>query len=277
MRPIPVCLTVRNDIKNIEACLESLMKQDYPHKLFVHDANSNDGTFEVIQKFKPYKIFRSKTNISRGRNITLKEARKLKTKYVVIVNSDVVLPKHWIKNAVRTLDKLPECGALGSYQLPPKNFWERIVYYITSYSMISDFTKNMTEYSNIACEAACFKSEVFEKTGLFNENLIWTEDTELSHRIRKHGYKIYYAKILAIRHHFKSNLVAYAKQQFQYGRGWKEWKKLNFTDFPLPQRLFHLILNPWKAGFKEKNVLLPFLIYFYGCVKVVSNLLGRLS
>jgi GT2 family glycosyltransferase len=277
MQPIPVCLTVRNDIKNIEACLESLKKQNYPYKLIAHDANSNDGTFEVIQKFKPCKLFRSDTNIPKGRNITVKEALKSKPKYVAIINSDVILPNDWLRNALKNLEKLPECGALGSYQRPPKSFWERVVYYITSYSMISDFSKKLAEYANIACEAALFRSKVFHEAGFFNEELNWTEDTELSGRIRESGYKIFYSKHIAIYHKFKSNPISYFKQQFYYGKGWKEWRYYGFKTFPLWKRIFHMIFAPWNFAIKEKNPLLPFCIYFYEGLKALANVLGRIS
>lgn len=35
-----------------------------------------------------------------------------------------------------------------------------------------------------------YRKEIFEKAGLFNENLGRTEDNEMHYRIRKAGYKI---------------------------------------------------------------------------------------
>src|SRR5690554_5514788 len=50
---LSVITVVYNNVRDIERTLRSVINQDYPHiEYIVIDGGSNDGTVEVIQKYK---------------------------------------------------------------------------------------------------------------------------------------------------------------------------------------------------------------------------------
>ncbi|MBU4299200.1 glycosyltransferase [Patescibacteria group bacterium] len=61
---VSVVITTKNEEKNIENCLKSILNQTYPRdkiEIIVVDNNSSDRTKEIVQTFKqstlkPYKL-----------------------------------------------------------------------------------------------------------------------------------------------------------------------------------------------------------------------------
>ena len=62
-----------------------------------------------------------------------------------------------------------------------------------------------------------YRKEVIEKVGLFNENLIRTEDNEYHYRILKEGYQICYDPHIHSYYQTRSSLRGMLKQKFQNG------------------------------------------------------------
>src|SRR5438445_5485851 len=54
---VSIIVPVRNESDTLQWCLNSLTKLDYPNKeIIVVDGNSNDGSKEIIKKFKNLKF-----------------------------------------------------------------------------------------------------------------------------------------------------------------------------------------------------------------------------
>jgi len=72
-KPLPsvsVIICAKNEEQNLSACLESLLKQEYPdYELIVVNDNSTDNTLEILNKFnKKYSHLRVKTLESKDNN-----------------------------------------------------------------------------------------------------------------------------------------------------------------------------------------------------------------
>ena len=62
-----------------------------------------------------------------------------------------------------------------------------------------------------------YKREVFEKVGLYNENLFRTEDNDISYRIRKAGYKMCFCPDIVSYQHTRSSFAKMLKQKYLNG------------------------------------------------------------
>ncbi len=90
-----VCIANYNGANVLEACLDSLFKQNFPHpiEIIVHDDASTDGSADMLKdKYPTVILLRSKTNVGFcvSNNRMLNEA---KGKYILLLNNDAVLHK----------------------------------------------------------------------------------------------------------------------------------------------------------------------------------------
>ena len=65
-----------------------------------------------------------------------------------------------------------------------------------------------------------YPKKVFDKIGLFNENLLRNQDDELNFRLTKSGGKIFFNTDIEIKYYVRANLSNLYKQYYQYGY-WK--------------------------------------------------------
>lgn len=79
--------------------------------------------------------------------------------------------------------------------------------------------------------------EVFENTGLFNENLARTEDNEMNYRIRKKGYKICFDPNIKSYQYTRNDLLKMLEQKFLNGY----WIGLTLGVCPKCISIYHLI------------------------------------
>jgi glycosyltransferase involved in cell wall biosynthesis len=279
--PIPVCITVKNDIKNIEGCLESVRNQDYPLYLIVQDAASTDGTSKVVQKYAD-RVIVEDTNISMGRNVLINFVlHNFDSEFLVFVDSDVILPREWLRTAVEICKRMDKCGGLGSFQLKPARLFDKTTYFILDIPNSENFEDPIVRYHNAPCTAVIYRTsalrDLHRKYGYyFNEDLRAGEDPELSHRLIQMGWSVYLSKHLMIRHSMKVELKSFWRQQFLYGKGLKDFSQIGFS-FDSSRRVKQLLFAPIAYGAREKDPSLFFVMCFYLAVKILANVLGRYS
>jgi len=86
-----VVIAVKNEIKYIKRCLESVFNQEFDGKyeVIVVDGMSTDGTYESLEKLQKkydFKLFKNpKINAAVGRNIGIKNSNG---KYIAFVDGD---------------------------------------------------------------------------------------------------------------------------------------------------------------------------------------------
>lgn len=84
---------------------------------------------------------------------------------------------------------------------------------------------------------AAYRREVFEKVGLFNEELLRTEDNEFHYRIRKAGYRLCYDPTIVSYQYARSDFKRMIKQK--YGNGYWIGKTLKVC--PGCISIYHLV------------------------------------
>jgi len=84
---------------------------------------------------------------------------------------------------------------------------------------------------------AAYRREVFEKVGLFNEELLRTEDNEFHYRIRKAGYRLCYDPTIVSYQYARSDFKRMIKQK--YGNGY--WIGKTLKKCPGCISIYHLV------------------------------------
>lgn len=115
---VQVLICCRNNSKIISDCLDAIKKQDYKN-LFcvVVDDNSNDNTGELVKKqykWVKYIYLEKWSGPSLARNIGIDS---FSSDYIVIIDSDVILRKDWIKVMVDFMEKNPNVAITGGKTL----------------------------------------------------------------------------------------------------------------------------------------------------------------
>ena len=106
-----------------------------------------------------------------------------------------------------------------------------------------------------------YRREVFEKTGLFNERLLRTEDNEMHYRIRQQGYQICYDPRILSYQYARSSLRRMLRQKYANGL----WIGLTLGVCPGCISLFHLVPFAFLCGIAVVSLLaalgFPLLMY----------------
>lgn len=112
---VSVVILNYNGRKFIEACVGSVLAQDYPDmEIIVVDNGSSDGSSDVIrERYPQVRLIETGRNLgfAAGNNVGIRWA---KGEYIVILNNDAELEQTCITEMKRAIDKDPAYGACAS-------------------------------------------------------------------------------------------------------------------------------------------------------------------
>ncbi len=115
---ISIVIVSWNAAKHLKKCLESLREEtrrcpELSTETIVIDNASSDGSAQIVaEEFPGFKLVRNDRNLgfARANNIGILMS---KGKYLLLINSDVVLKPDCVRNIYRYLEAYPEIGILG--------------------------------------------------------------------------------------------------------------------------------------------------------------------
>jgi glycosyltransferase involved in cell wall biosynthesis len=105
---LSIIVPALNEEKYLPKLLNSILQQDFKGKteVIIVDGNSEDRTIEVTERFKKkipnFSILSlSKRGIGYQRNMG---AKKAKYKYLLFIDADIILPKHFLNRFLRRIN-----------------------------------------------------------------------------------------------------------------------------------------------------------------------------
>lgn len=203
---VSIVIVTWNKKNLLKRCLESLNKQSYKNfQIILVDNGSTDGTINFIKKYYPrIKIvaFQKNLGFSKGANEGIKTS---KSEYVILLNNDTIVDEDYIKNLLKTMNRLKFKGYCGC---APKmiDFFDRNVL-VSAGDMMNDvgqsFPRGLDENKDsfnkgeevflVTGGASIFRRKVFEEIGFFDEDyFVYGEDSDWCFRAQLAGYKFYY-------------------------------------------------------------------------------------
>jgi len=263
---ISVIIPCRNEEKFISGCLDSILDQDYSKEnleVLVVDGISEDRTKEIIEKYtKRYPFIKLLDNPKKftpfGLNIGIKAA---KGEVIIRMDAHAGYEKDYVSKCVKYLNEYDADNIGGVMRTrPAKNtlFARAIALVLShpfgaggSYFRIGSAKPRWVD----TVFGGCYKREVFDKIGFFNENLVRSQDLEFNMRLKKAGGKIILVPDILAYYYPSSTLKGFLKHNFDDGIWVTYPLKFGLRVF----KLRHLLPMFFTAGLLFTLIFSPFL------------------
>ncbi len=206
---VAIILVNWNSFDVTNDCIQSLKNIDYKaHRVLVVDNGSIDGSGEKLLTTHPEIILiKSETNqgFTGGNNLGFQYAIKNGFTYSIMLNNDTFVEPDFLTHLVQYMEKHPNTGAIQSrihYNHDRSILWNGGSYYSNWFGFA--YTKGINQkpskpylqIKEVDWVTGCsffVRNAVLAETGLLAQNMfIYSEDVDLSFRIKALGYSLIY-------------------------------------------------------------------------------------
>ena len=208
-----------------------LESRDYSYEVIVVD---NDPTSLSIAGLQGVTYVKSSRNGGYGYGNNL-GAKYAKGEYLLILNPDTRIVKDAIDQLVKFLDKNKNAGIVAPnlIDIKGKIFRQLSLQALTpiraifSMSFVNNFfprkrdfaTNKPLEVEEVPGSAFLIRSEVFEKAGMFDENIfMYFEESDIGKRVRNLNYKIFVNPKAEVLHYWYQRFDEKRKKIFEKSR-----------------------------------------------------------
>ena len=226
---LSVIVPIYQEEKYIAKCIDSMLSQDYPKddlEIILVDGMSKDRTREIVATYTAkYPFIRMIDNPERiapcAMNRGIKEA---KGDVIIRLDAHVYYPKNYFSLLVEKLNELPGAENVGALcNTLPIN--DSITAQSIAAVLSSSFGMGNSHFRVGADKEmevdtvpfGCFHRSIFDKVGLYDEELVRNQDDELNARIIKAGGKIYLIPQLVCEYYARDTAKKVYKMFYQYG------------------------------------------------------------
>ena len=257
---VSVVIPARNEAPHIEDCLSALRTQTYPIELveiIVADGGSTDGTADLVASAaRTDSRIRVVENPSRktasGLNAAIREARG---DVILRMDGHAVPAATYVERCVDRLRTAAAWAVGGRMMKTSSTALGRAIAAASSSPFgVGDSAFHYAERAR-AVESVylgCWPRWVFDRVGMFDEELVRNQDDELSYRIRQAGGTILFDPSIEVAYRPRESLGALFEQHRQYGF----WKVRVFQKHPGSIRWRHLVPG-LLAGVLATGILFP--------------------
>lgn len=210
---VTVLVTVKNSANTIKKCIRSLLRLDYKnYKIYVVDAFSKDGTYEILKKFgKKIKLEQLLANVPKAYNHALK---KINTEFVAFTDADCVITRDWLKNLVSCFISKKIVASAGRIKTPKNMNMLQKTIGIELENRFRNFPKYLSRAPTMNL---CVRADIAKKLG-FDEELNIGYDTDFGYRLLRMKRLIVYEPQAIVYHFHRSTWKSFFRQQFIYGK-----------------------------------------------------------
>jgi glycosyltransferase involved in cell wall biosynthesis len=223
---VSIIVPIYNEADCIEQCLNSIIENSYPAdrtEVLVIDGMSNDGTSEIVRRIESknariHLLNNPQRFVSQAMNRGILEA---KGSIIIRVDGHATIDPDFILRNVRSLEEHPEAWCVGG---PVESMNSTLVGKAIAAAMSSPIgvgnamfrLGNYEGYVDTIAFGA-YRRWVFDRIGLFDEELVRNQDDELNLRIWLVGGKIYMNPAIRSRYYPRVSLKKLGRQYYQYG------------------------------------------------------------
>lgn len=259
---VSIIIPCRNEERFIAACLDSLLAQTYPPEkteIMVIDGMSEDHTPNIVQEYQARypQLLTLLKNESRFKpfalNIGIKNA---KGSLIMIADAHAQYSRTYIETCVHALEQsdVDVVGGKRKATQAKETMRARAIALVFSQGLgVGDATYQIgastPQYVDTVF-GGCYRKELFDEVGLFNENLVRSQDMEMFIRLRRAGKKILLVPDIECAYYPKATLKEFFLHNIQDGI-WAIYP-LKFVRVPL--RIRHYIPLLFIAGLTALGV-----------------------
>lgn len=269
---VSIVVTTKNEEKNIENCIKSIMEQGYKNvEIIVVDNNSSDRTKEIALKYTE-KVFDKGPERSAQRNYGMID--KSSGEYVMFIDADMILAPSLIEKCVEYF----KGGSEKIYAL-----WiPEIVLGNKFFSKCRRFERSF--YNGTVIDGArFFRKDKFVEVGGFDLSMSGPEDWDIDKKIGRGNIRLIDSKDSVIYHNeAEFDLKKYLSKKGYYAKSFdgyiNKWGK-NDEDVKKQFGLFYRYFGVFFENGKWKKLLLhPILtlgMYFLRFLVGISYLINK--
>lgn len=225
---VTVICPVFNEEKYVAQCIETILNQDFPLEqleFLIVDGMSTDKTREIVETYAQENSFITLLdNPHRYVPHALNKGIKYSRGDVIIrIDGHCEYPRNYISSLVKYLYQLDADNVGGVWETLPANqsSISKAIAIASSHVFGVGNSRHKIGANQIVetdtVPFGCYKREVFDKIGLFDEDLIRNQDDEFNARLINNGGKIYLIPEIKINYYARNNLSKMAAMYFQYG------------------------------------------------------------
>ena len=224
---VSIIIPMRNEAGSIGRGLDSVLANHFPedqYEVLVADGESEDGSREmVLEKAAAHPGIRLFDNPGRfvpsGMNLCLRQAQG---RYILRMDAHSEYPPDYIENCVAELVRTG-AGNVGGRWItrPGSGTWmaRAIALFSQSPVGVGNAHYRLGEGGRYVDTVpfGAFPREVFERVGLYHEELIRNQDFELNARIRRAGYRVYLSDKISNVYYNSSTFRKFMRQAWLNG------------------------------------------------------------
>ena len=294
-RTVTVGVIAYNEHRYLQDLLQDILAQTYPKdgtQIILVDGESSDDTWEIMQAFKDrygaqYRGIQVLKNPKRiqpaGWNVVIQNST---ADILLRIDAHARLPRDFIERNVACIDSGEYvCGGPRENIVDEDTPWKRVLLRVEQSLFgagIAAYRQKAETKTYVASVfLGAYRKEVLDKVGLFNEELIRTEDNEYHYRVRQAGYRICYDPTIRSRYQTRNSLRGMLKQKYLNGF----WIGKTLFICPGCLSLFHLVPTAFVWGILLTAILCacgvawPAIAFWivYGAANIAMSLFAFLS
>lgn len=218
---VDVIVPVYNGEKTIAACLESLLKQNYPadrYRIVVVENGSTDRTSGVVQVYPVCLLHSPQRGPAAARNYGIGQS---KAQIIAFTDADCVAGADWLVELVKPYQDDSIGGVGGTILARPHDRRNTIELFSEQSAPLVNFLSGAGEFlPHLYTANASYRRSILNQAGGFNPDFYTGEDVDLSWRVQlQTGAKLAFAKDAVVYHQHRTTQAGLARQYRQYGYG----------------------------------------------------------
>jgi len=258
---VSVIMPMYNEEKTADACVRSILQQDYPSdrmEVLVIDGASTDRSAEIVRALQEHhpnlRLFHNPKQLTvTSLNLGLSKAHG---EIYVRMDSHSDMNRDYVRTCVATLESTGADnvgGLMRAVGVTPQG--EAIALATGSRFGVGGARFHFaTEPQYVdTVYLGCYRMEVIRALGGYDEEMIINEDDELNFRLIRQGGKVYLSPAIRSSYQCRSSLRALWKQYFRYGK----WKVRLIQKHHRVPSLRHLVPGSFAAAVLAGLLLWP--------------------
>lgn len=214
----------RNEEEYIEECLRSILRFERPSgyeiEVLVVDGMSDDGTRSILARLSSehpeIKVLDNpKRSTPCAFNVAIANSRGA---YLLIFSSHAQYSKNYLTESIETAERTRADNAGGVFitQQNGSTYGASLVQALTThkFGVGSSFRTDMSEGPADTVSYGCYRREIFDRIGRFDERLVRAQDYEMNRRILRAGGMIWKNPRIQVFYFNQKSVWGFLKKQF---------------------------------------------------------------
>lgn len=242
-----IVIPLYNKQDSIQQTIDSVLKQTFTHfELIVVDDGSVDNSFKIVSLIEDRRIIlihQENKGVCAARNKGIEVAQH---QYIAFLDGDDVWTPDYLQEQVNLISDFP-LAALWGVNFSPLSKGQTVCLLTGLPNGYRGYVENyfkLKRVSDLFCSSSVVvKKEAFDKAGLFDERIKYSEDIDMWYRIILNFPVVFYDKVMVLYRQDAENRALMKIPELKYFLPYFIDKYQIYKD----QKDFYVFINKWSA------------------------------